>query len=243
MMINISQLRRFIGLAAVSLIAFVGTTMAPAQTPDAAAVIQRVDAAARARIENLAGYTVTEHYAVFRYKDEVHPVAEMTVLTTYRTDSGKSYTIVSHTGSEIIQKLVLGAILDNEKRLNQPGIREGVWITSANYEMKLNPGGIQQIDGRDCLALTLIPKRKASYLLEGTLWVDSTDGSIVQVQGTASKSSSFLTAPMQVMRQYANVSGFSQATHLRAVTDSLMFGPTVVKIDYQGYNIQLRPPG
>ncbi len=167
----------------------------------------------------------------------------MTVITTYRADSGKSYTIVSHTGSAIIQKFVLDAILDNEKRLNQPGIRDGAWITSANYEMRLNPGGIQRLDGRDCLVLTLVPKRKATYLIEGTLWVDSTDGSIVQVQGTASKSSSLLTGPMQVMRQYANQSGFSQATHVRAVTNSLMFGPTVVKIDYQGYKIQLRPSG
>ena len=134
----------------------------------------------------------------------------------------------------------MGAILDNEKQLNQPGIREGAWITSANYEMKLKPGGTQLLDGRDCLVLALIPKRKASYLIEGTLWVDSKDGSIVQVQGTASKSSSLLTGPTQVMRQYANISGFSQATHVRAVSNSFMFGETIVKIDYRDYHIQLR---
>ncbi len=167
----------------------------------------------------------------------------MTVITTYQADSGKSYTIVSRTGSEIVQKFVLGAILDNEKRLNQPGIREGAWITSANYEMSLKPGGIQLVDGRDCSVLTLTPRRSTSYLIAGTLWVDSTDGSIVHVEGTASKSPSMLTAPMQVMRQYANISGFSQATHVRATSHSLMFGQTVVTIDYRDYHIQLRPPG
>jgi hypothetical protein len=166
----------------------------------------------------------------------------MTVLTTYRKDTGKSYTIVSQTGSEIIRSLVLGAILDNEKRLNLPGVREGAWVTSANYEMKLKPGGIQLLDGRSCLVLALTPRRKTLYLIEGTLWVDAKDGSIVQVQGTASRSSSLFTGPTQMIRQYASVGGYSQATHLKAVSNSFMFGETIVKIDYKDYQVQLLPP-
>ena len=98
------------------------------------------------------------------------------------------------------------------------------------------------MNGRDCLVLTLIPKRKAPYLIEGSLWVDSKDGSIVQVQGTASKSFSMFTGRTQFMRQYADMGGSSQATHVRAVSNSLMFGETIVKVDYQDYHIQLRPP-
>lgn len=44
------------------------------------------------------------------------------------------------------------------------------------------------------------------------------------------------------MRQYANMSGFPQATHVRATSNSFMFGETIVKIDYQDYHIRLRPP-
>jgi len=215
--------------------------MVSAQQLDTAAVISRVDAAVETRIERVAGYTVTEHYAVYRNMDETNPVAEMTVKTTYQWDTGKSYTIISQTGSGMIRSLVLGSILDNEKRMSLPGSREGAWITSANYEMKLKPGGTQLLDGRDCLVLTLTPKRKTPYLVEGTLWVDSKDGSIVQVQGTAARSSSLFTGPTQVTRQYADIAGFSQATHVRAVSNSFMFGQTIVKIDYQDYHVQLRP--
>ena len=242
-MINVSQQRRLIGLVATALFAFAGTRMVIAQQLDTASVIHQVDAAVKARIENLAGYTVTEHYAVYRGNDEIHSIAEMTVTTTYKKESGKSYVIVSQTGSSIVRNLVLRTILENEQRLNQPGIREGAWITSANYEMKLKPGGTQPLDGRDCLVLGLIPKRKEPYLIEGTLWVDSKDGSIVQVQGTASRSSSLVTGPTQVIRQYASISGYSQATHVRAVSNSFMFGKTIVKIDYRDYHIQLRPTG
>jgi len=88
----------------------------------------------------------------------------------------------------------------------------------------------------------MIPKRKEPYLIEGLLWVDAKDGSIVQVEGTTSKSSSILTGATQVMRQYANVSGYPQATHVRAVSDSYLLGQTVVKIDYHDYHVQLLPP-
>jgi outer membrane lipoprotein-sorting protein len=242
MMADFLKQRFLLGLVAASFIALSGTIMTPAQQLDTAGVIQQVDAAVKARVESIESYTVTEHYAVYRNKDEAHPVAEMTVNTSYNKDTGKSYTIVAETGSSIIRSLILGAILDNEKRLNQPGIREGAWFTSANYEMKLKPGGIQPLNGRECLILALVPRRKAPYLIEGTLWVDSKDGSIVQVQGTASKSSSLLTGPTQVIRQYANVFGFSQAIHARAVSNSFMFGETIVTIEYQNYQVQLRPP-
>jgi hypothetical protein len=156
----------------------------------------------------------------------------MTVKTVYKKETGKSYTILSQSGSEIIRRLVLGTVLDNEKRLNLPGNREGAWLTSANYEMKLKPGGIQLLDGRDCLVLGISPKR-----------VDAKDYSIIQIQGTASKSPSMFTGPTQMMRQYTNVNGFAMATHARAVSNSSLFGQTIVKIDYQGYEIQLRPAG
>lgn len=239
-MINSLQRRLPIGLLAAFLFAFTASMPMPAQPPDTASATLLVDAAVKARIENIVGYSVTEHYAVYRNDDETHPVAEMTVLTTYKQDSGKSYTIVSQAGSEIVRSMVLGSILDNEKHLNQPGIREGAWITSANYQMKLMPGGTQMLDGRDCLLMALTPKRKAAYLFEGTLWVDSKDGSIVQVQGTASKSSSVLTGPAEFFRQYANISGFPEAIHARAVSNSFMFGRTIIKIDYHDYHIQLR---
>jgi hypothetical protein len=228
-------------LAAASLLCCLGSVAVPAQQPDGASIIQKVDAAVKARVDSIVGYTDTEHYSVYRNHDEVHPVAEMTVKTTYRQDSGKSYAILSQSGSQIIRNMVLGSILDNEKQINLPGTREGSWITSANYVMKLQAGGTQPMNGRDCYLLRLIPKRKAPYLVDGTLWVDARDGAIVQLVGFASKSASFLTGPTQMMRQYTNIYGFAEATQARAVSNSFLFGQTVVTIDYRDYQIQLRP--
>jgi len=226
--------------AAFLLVLFFGVLKIPAQQVDGAAILQKVDAAVKARVDGIEGYTVTEHYAVFRDKDETHAVAEMTVKTTYKRETGKSYQILSESGSTLMRSLVLQTILDNEKHVNEPGVREGSWITTANYEMQVKPGGIQKVDGRDCVAIALTPRRKEPYLLLGTLWVDAKNGEIVRIEGKGSKSSSVFTGETQMMRQYVDIDGFGEAIHARGVSDSFLFGPTVVTIDYKDYQIQGR---
>jgi len=224
-----------------ALFVLLGAIIAPAQQRYSDSVIQEVDAAVKGRIESIASYTVTEHYSVYRNKDESHPVAEMTVNTTYQKDTGKSYVIVAKSGSEIIHKLVLSAILENEKRLNLPSLRDGFWITSTNYSMNMPSSETQLLNGTNCQVLSLTPRRKAPYLIEGTLWIDAKDGSIVQVQGTTTSSASFVTGSSQVIRQYANIDGFAQATHFRAVSNSFLLGQTIVTIDYMNYHVHLAP--
>jgi outer membrane lipoprotein-sorting protein len=230
-----------LAVAAASFLALLGTAAAAAQQPDSSTVIRAVDAAVMARNKGIAGYTVTEHYAVYKNNDETHSAAEMTVKTDYREETGKSYTILSQSGSAIIRSLVLGAILDTEKRINLPGNREGSWLTSANYEMKLKTEATERLGGRDCFALAISPKRKAPNMIEGTLWVDAKDGSIVRLEGTTSQNPSIFTGPAHVMRQYVNVNGFGMATQARAMSDSFLLGRTTVTIDYRDYQIQLRP--
>jgi hypothetical protein len=235
-----TRCRRLLSLLSL-LLAIAPGAPSQATQPDEASILRGVDASVKARVDSIAGYTVTEHYAVYRNNDEAHPAAEMTVKTTYQKETGKRYAIVSESGSAILRKLVLSSILDNEKRINQPGTREGSWITTANYEMKLKPGGVQRVAGRDCFALALNPRQKAPNMVVGTLWVDTRDESIVQIEGTASKSISVFIGPAQLMRQYAMVNGFAEATHARAASDSFLFGQTVVTIDYSGYDIKIGP--
>lgn len=216
-------------------------SFALSQQPDTATIIRGVDASVKNRIEHLAGYTVTEHYAVFRGHDETHPAAEMLVKTTYRKETGKSYTIVSQSGSGFWRSEVLDRLLDNEKLMSKPGNVETALITSANYEMKLDSNPMQLIDGRDCLLLDITPRRRSQYLFKGQLWVDAKDFAIVQLKGVAAKSAFFLTSAAEVSRQYTELDGLPMATHAAAVSGSALLGQTVVKVDYAGYQMELLP--
>ena len=212
----------------------------PAAIPDSA-IVARIDAAVRNRFEAVLGFTDIEHYTVYRGTDQTHPAAEMTVKVTYRKGVGKTYTILSQSGSELVVKFGLKPLLDNEKAINDPNKVEESWFTSANYEMRVLPGPPEQLDGRACLRVSMQPRRKAPNMIDGTIWVDAGDDSILKVEGVASKSPSVWSGPARLMRRYAIIGGFAQATQARAESDSFLFGHTVVVIDYSDYQIELRP--
>lgn len=222
-------------MACIALLSITGH----AQQVDNAIAVRNVDAAVKARIDHLAGYTDTETYKVFRGIDETNPVAVMTVKTTYRHDSGKNYDVLSRGGSSILYRFLLRPLLDAEKDINNPAKVNASLIVSANYDMQLKPGGPVQQDGRECWALAINPRKKAPNLIQGTLWVDAKDFTIVRLEGVTSKSPSFWASPAHVMRQYVKVDGFPEAIHARAESDSF-FGKAVVTINYEGYQIQSR---
>jgi hypothetical protein len=92
----------------VCVVAGVGS-VGDAQTAqlDEQVVIRGIDAAVKARLDATLGYTVTEHYRVFRGGDETNPAAEMTVKTTYRKESGKEYAIKSRSVRRRFRSLFL----------------------------------------------------------------------------------------------------------------------------------------
>jgi hypothetical protein len=211
------------------------------QQPDIAAVVRGVDNSVKNRINRLAAYTVTEHYAVYRGKDEGHQAADMVVKTTYRKEAGKSYEILSQSGGAVWRNEVLGTLLDNEKRMSQPNNVGTALINSTNYDMKLDSNAHEQLNGRDCLVLDITPRHPSQYLFKGKLWVDAHDFAIVQLKGTASKSAFFLASAAEVVRQYDELSGLPMATHAQAISGSSLLGQTVVKIDYTNYQLDLTP--
>jgi hypothetical protein len=207
------------------------------QPPDSAGVIRGVDASVARRETDLIGYTAREHYAVFRNQD-AQPIAEMTVKTTYRQDTGKSYQILSESGSQIFRKELLERTLDNERTLTKPANRAAALIDSANYAMTVK--GAANVDGRDCVLLDIVPRRVSPYLFKGSLWVDAADDSIVQLTGTTAKNLSFVAGTTQVARHYALLDGYPMATQATAISSVFMIGQIRIAIDYSDYALQLR---
>jgi outer membrane lipoprotein-sorting protein len=224
-------------ICASLLFGLVAVVPLPAQADANAELIRKIDASVQAREQGLLGYTVNERYTVFRNHDESHPVAEMMVKTTYQKDAGKNFIIVSESGSELMRR-VLEVILDNERRLTRPANRSGAVIAPANYEMSVK--GSAEIDGRNCVAVALKPRHPSEFVMNGTIWVDAEDGSIVRLEGITARSPSIFSGASQVFRQYTMIDGFPVATHAQAVSNSWLVGQTVIKIDYTDYAMQLQ---
>jgi hypothetical protein len=233
------HLRAIQNSAMTIFVAVLAAAVQAAQQPDAA-IIRDLDAANQARFDSVLTFTDVEHYSVFRGGDEVHPAAEMTVKMTYKKGIGKDYVVLSKSGSSLIQKIGLQPLLDNEKAINDPAKVARSWFNSTNYEMRLKPGASHMIDGRPCLAVAITPRHKAPNMIEGTVWVDAETHTLVQVEGVASRSPSVFAGSTKMMRRYANMQGYAMATLARAESISMLFGKTVVTIDYSDYHFQLR---
>ena len=228
-------------ITAISFAAVLSAAAQPAPQPDATAIIRDLDAANQARFDNVLSFADVEHYTVFRGNDKTNPAAEMIVKMSYKKGVGKDYAILKQSGSSLIQKFGLLPLLDNEKAINNPATVAQSWFTSANYEMHLKPGVTQNIDGRPCLALSITPRHKALNMIDGTLWVDAVNHTLVEVEGVASKSPSPFAGSTKMMRQYILMQGYAMASHARAESSSTLFGRTVIVIDYSDYHFELRP--
>ena len=224
----------------IALMPLVGGAVVRAQQADPSAVIRDLEAANMSRHNNVLEYSNIEHYAVYRGKDQSHPAAEMTVRVSYKKGTGKSYTVLRQSGSGVVLKYGLYPLLEHEKAISDPSHVAQSWFTTANYEMHLKPGATRAIDGRSCVAIAVVPRRKAPNMIEGTLWVDAHDHSLVEVEGVASKKPSVFAGTTTMMRRYVKMTGYAMATHAHAESSSFLFGRTAVTIDYSDYKFRLQ---
>ncbi len=98
---------------------------------DLQSVIRQIDASVQGRIDAIATYSVNEHYAVFRGKDETHPGSRDDGQDGLPNGTGKTYTTLSESGSQMVRSQVLGRILDSEKEMSLPANRKQAVVTSA----------------------------------------------------------------------------------------------------------------
>lgn len=214
--------------------------LAPAAVAqDGAAILAKIDAMTQSRYEHVLGFSVTERYAVFRGADQTKPAAEMTVRVTYRKGIGKSYKVLSRSGSAVIQHFGLKPLLEHEQEINEPAKVADSWITTANYAMNLESGQTKVLEGRTCVGVAVKAKHKAPNMIDGTLWVDPENGAILEVDGIASKAPSVFAGTTHMMRMYAMMEGYAESMRARAESSGL-FGRTVVTIDYSDYRFEVK---
>jgi len=215
------------------LVSCVASYAALGQSKDAA--ISKAEEVIRARFANIQGYTVTEHYAVYR-NGSTTPSAEKTVLAIYEKSKGIRYTTISQSGSSIFQNRVIEPSLGSEMQIYDPTMRGQLMLTTDNYEIDVEPAR-SSIDAQDCVVLDVKALRSSVYLINGRAWVDAKTYLLVRVQGTQSKSSSLWAGTPLITRDFTNVNGFAMVTHEKIEAHNFLLGQTVEEIEYRDYKI------
>ena len=171
-----------------------------------------------------------------RWKDD----AVMHVRVTSSPGTGKQFEVISMENAGKLQRSVFTKVLEGEvavsrKELKSAGPETETSLTPGNYDFAML--GTATVDGRRCVVVQLIPKRKHKLLLNGKAWVDIEAEAIVQVEGQTADNVSFWIGKPTVRQHFQRVGDLWLPASTRSVSDVRFLGKTELSIDYLKYTV------
>jgi len=192
----------------------------------------------QARARELRHYQALRQYQVEYRGFSATVAARMAVEVNYDTAAGKSFKIVSQSGSKFLLEKVLKRAVDSEKEASQD--KSSTALTLANYKFKL--AGSEVLGSRPAYILDVEPLVPSKFLYRGKVWVDAADFAVVKMETEPAKSPSFWISRTQIHCTNAKTDGFWLPEQVRSETKVRIGGTAVLTIDYGRYEIAANPP-
>lgn len=207
------------------------STPAPANLP-LAQILALMEHHDQIQREGLKHYKAVRQYKV-EYRGLGTLEAAMEVEVEFDAASGKSFRILSQSGSKILAEKVLKRAMDSEKEASQDGAATA--MTRANYQFQLL--GSESLDGHPAYILSVEPLTESKFLYRGKVWVDATDFAVVKVEATPAKNPSFLISRTLIRYTCKKTGDFWLPQQSRSETKVRIGGTAVLMIDYGTYQI------
>jgi hypothetical protein len=129
-------------------------------------------------------------------------------------------------------------MVDEETMASRRDTRNGSRITPSNY--KFNIIGQDTLDTGPAYVLAITPKTESKYLIDGRIWVDAQDYSIVRVEGHPAQNPSFWVHDVHFVHTYQRVGQFWFASSTHSTSEVRIFGRSELTIENSDY--ALKPP-
>ena len=193
---------------------------------DVVAKMMRADAERRAE---LTGYTAVRRYVAVNRDRQ----AEMLVRVDCSSDGAKQFTVISEEGSSAIRKHALYKMLSEESDASRRETRDDSRITPANY--KFNVVGRETLDTGPAYVLAILPKTENRHLIDGKIWVNAKDYSIVRIEGQPARNPSFWVHNVHFVHTYQRVGQFWFASSTHSTSEVRIFGRSELTIENSDY--------
>ena len=154
--------------------------------------------------------------------------AWMLAWTEYDHVNGFRYQIVDEGGSSYIRNKVLRAALEGEQKIWADREPQKASFTHDNY---LFDAGAAAPDGLASVGVR--PKRKDVLLVEGAIFVQPGDGELSRIEGKLSKTPSFWTRRVDVVRRYERKGGVRVPVAIESIAHVLIAGRSTFKMTYE----------
>ena len=187
----------------------------------------------RARADGLKHYQSLRHYEVSYKGYAVHLGAKLTVEADYDAVSGKTFRVVSQSGSSLLVDKVLKRLLESEKEAQQN--KKANDLTPANYKFQLT--GIENVGDRPAYILEVKPLVDSKYLYRGKIWVDAEDFAVAKIEAQPAKNPSFWISSTAINHQYIKTDGFWLPAQNRSESKVRVGGTALLTIDYGTYQV------
>jgi outer membrane lipoprotein-sorting protein len=210
-------------------------TIASAQTgdplPSAQDVVAKMTQFDAQRQSQLTGYTAMRHYAAVNKSRH----AEMLVRVTCDSSGAKQFSILSEEGSGSIRKHVFHKLLSEETEASRHGTRNSTRLVPANYDFQIT--GQEKLETGPAYVLQVSPKTANKYLIDGKIWVDANDYSIVRIEGQPARNPSFWVRSVHFVHTYQKVGPFWFASATHTKSEIRIFGSSELTIENSDYTL------
>jgi len=142
--------------------------------------------------------------------------------------NGFRYQIVSEDGSDYIRDRVFRQTLETERKVWASGAPNHAGLTRANYVFEdrgVQPDGSTQ--------LTVKPRRKDLLLIDGSLFLKPDDYDLIRMEGRLSKTPSFWTRHVQIVRCFRRFNGIRMPVSLDSTANVVVAGKSTFRMLYE----------
>jgi hypothetical protein len=200
-------------------------------------VVQRLMEKNRERAAALQHYIAKRTYHLEYRGFPASAEASMEVEVNFDAPCSKHFTIVSASGSKVIQNRVFRRLLETEEEAGETNNRKSNDLSPENYNFSL--AGIEDSN----YVLDVEPKVESKFLYRGKIWVDSHDFAVTRIEAQPARNPSFWTTKSLIHHTYQKIdSGFYLPRQNKTVTSVRLGGTATLTIDYLSYQVTAANP-
>jgi hypothetical protein len=200
-------------------------------------IVQRLMERNQERAAALQHYTGRRSYHLEYHGFPASAEATMDVEVNFDAPASKQFTVVSATGSKLIQNRVFHRLLESEEQAGDSSNRKHSELSPDNYDFSL--AGIEGTN----YVLNVEPKLESKFLYRGKIWVDARDFAVTRIDAQPARNPSFWTTKSLIHHTYQKVdNGFYLPKENKTVTSVRLGGVATLTIEYQSYQVTAAKP-
>jgi len=214
------------------------TTSASVELPKLSSeeIFSRLVEANTRRARALKGFTGRRHYNLDYRGFPGNRAADMVVAAAYMPPATKDFSVLSESGSKLVQTRVLRKLLESEKEATEADNQRRTAMTPENYSLTLVGTSVGKQGG--CYRLKVEPRRDNKFLYRGEICVNAADFAIESIDAEPAKNPSFWISKTRIEQRYSKVGEFWLPVSNKSWTKVRLGGTATLTIEYKDYKLE-----